>query len=117
MSCYTNICRHLHVAAGWCIFAELCPREVAALEDCLGVPNMRHVGPGCIPSKCRLREEQLAICLEVQQEGAQARTAACPGKAAREAAAAAAAPAPAHSTASGSMQPGPAQAAQAAAAG
>ncbi|GFH16506.1 hypothetical protein HaLaN_12936, partial [Haematococcus lacustris] len=60
------------------------PKSLAALEDCLGVPNMRHVGPGCIPSKCRLREEQLAICLEVQQEGAQARTAAWPGKAARE---------------------------------
>mmetsp|Transcript_43374 Transcript_43374/g.138441 ORF Transcript_43374/g.138441 Transcript_43374/m.138441 type:complete len:120 (-) Transcript_43374:45-404(-) len=28
------VCRHLHQAAGWCLFSALCPSEVDSLESC-----------------------------------------------------------------------------------
>lgn len=71
-------CRHLHAAAGWCLFARLCPAEVAAIEDCIGIS--KSIG-GCpaIPKRCADRAALLEACLDAQQAVAEERTTRCQG--------------------------------------
>ena len=73
-----GICQHLTSAAGWCIFQSICPREVAALEDCVGVKNLRTVSH--IPARCADREELLSACLEGTQQAANDRKPPCKSK-------------------------------------
>ena len=73
-----GICQHLTAQAGWCIFQSICPKEVRALEDCVGVSSIRSVSH--IPTRCAEREELLSACLEGQRQAAEDRTAACPSK-------------------------------------
>jgi hypothetical protein len=73
-----GICQHLTSAAGWCIFQSICPREVAALEDCVGVKNLRAVSH--IPARCADREELLSACLEGTQQAANDRKPPCKSK-------------------------------------
>ncbi|GAX76177.1 hypothetical protein CEUSTIGMA_g3621.t1 [Chlamydomonas eustigma] len=75
-------CRHLTTSAGWCIFQSVCPREVQALEDCVGTTNIRTIGDN-IPNRCADREAALSACIEGQRLAAEDRTATCPSKQAK----------------------------------
>lgn len=71
-------CAGLTAAAGWCIFKGLCPAEVRAIEDCIGISNSSGRAP-IIPAKCADRAALLEACLEAQQQVAESKTGTCGG--------------------------------------
>ncbi|GBF87611.1 hypothetical protein Rsub_00322 [Raphidocelis subcapitata] len=71
-------CSHLTAAAGWCIFSGLCPAEVRAIEDCIGIGSSAGKAP-IIPKRCQDRAALLEACIESKQTIAKARTERCAG--------------------------------------
>lgn len=72
------VCTHLTKAAGWCIFAYLCPTEVRGIEDCIGIPSSLGKAP-ILPARCAHKGVLLEACLEAQQALAEQRTTSCGG--------------------------------------
>ncbi|WIA38681.1 hypothetical protein OEZ86_001987 [Tetradesmus obliquus] len=72
------ICAGLTAAAGWCIFASLCPAEVRAIEDCIGIGASYGKAP-VIPQRCQDRAALLEACLESHQDIAKEKTGRCKG--------------------------------------
>jgi hypothetical protein len=60
------VCAHLHAAAGWCLFREGCPAEVADVEACARVPaGAAGAGPPAVPRRCQPQALRLEACLAV----------------------------------------------------
>eukprot|EP00877_Chromochloris_zofingiensis_P005805 jgi/Chrzof1/15225/Cz09g32040.t1 len=60
------VCSSLTAAAGWCIFYSVCPKEVRAIEDCIGISKSIGKAP-VIPAHCAHRAAALEACIEAQQ--------------------------------------------------
>ncbi|KAF8059178.1 hypothetical protein HT031_005350 [Scenedesmus sp. PABB004] len=50
------VCAGLTAAAGWCIFSSICPAEVRAIEDCIGISSSLGKAPA-IPKHCADSDE------------------------------------------------------------
>lgn len=72
------ICQHLTASAGWCMWSNLCPKEVRNIEDCLGVASSSGAAPR-IPPRCAHRAAELEACIAAHQQLADERTDRCTG--------------------------------------
>ncbi|GMH38602.1 hypothetical protein BSKO_06486 [Bryopsis sp. KO-2023] len=69
---HKTICKHLHVAAGFCVFGQLCPEEVDGLLECSG-RGSQGLNLRSVPARCQKYLDRLDGCIQGHQEAAQER--------------------------------------------